>query len=474
MRNRYTTAMSDAHDAPTPIDHPTVVLGAGLAGLAAAVALAQRGVAVTLLAAEDAPEHPHTLLPRAAQSVDDLLARLHADSPVRYQDALAFAFLADGGEPAVDQFKADDLPAPMHLVRPLSRCQGWSVSQKFAIARGLLAIVQVSRRSQTLYHDQTFGSFLTEHNQPASAIDTFWSPLTVALAGRGVDHLRADSGIQMFQDALLLRSEAFAFGVPALDTAALLAAAEPIITAAGGRVVTHTTAEALVSDGSKVTAVRMADGQEIAGRAFITAVPCDRLASLAAGSLKDTDDRLGGLADAIVRTSIGVELFVKPADSEARALEHPAVLTPGARLAWLSCLGINSEGEHAGSQRLAGALHAESLERASDDEVLTAAMSDARRLVPGFDDAVLVQGSVTRLSQVMFPADAPRPTTRGSVENLMLAGGWLDTGWPGTPEGAVRSGYAAATAVLREAGADAADQSVPEPEPGQLAAFVAG
>jgi zeta-carotene desaturase len=36
---------------------------------------------------------------------------------------------------------------------------------------------------------------------------------------------------------------------------------------------------------------------------------------------------------------------------------------------------------------------------------------------------------------------------------MFLAGDWTATGWPATMEGAVRSGYLAAEAVLRSAGA---------------------
>ena len=38
----------------------------------------------------------------------------------------------------------------------------------------------------------------------------------------------------------------------------------------------------------------------------------------------------------------------------------------------------------------------------------------------------------------------------GGVANLYLAGDWCDTGWPATMESAVRSGYAAASAITGE------------------------
>ena len=49
------------------------------------------------------------------------------------------------------------------------------------------------------------------------------------------------------------------------------------------------------------------------------------------------------------------------------------------------------------------------------------------------------------------PAQSPPP---GGVWNLFLAGDYTRTGWPATMEGAVRSGYLAAQAVLNPAGVD--------------------
>jgi uncharacterized protein with NAD-binding domain and iron-sulfur cluster len=44
--------------------------------------------------------------------------------------------------------------------------------------------------------------------------------------------------------------------------------------------------------------------------------------------------------------------------------------------------------------------------------------------------------------------DRWRPAQDAGLRNLFLAGDWTRTGWPATMEGAVRSGYLAAEAVL--------------------------
>jgi len=53
----------------------------------------------------------------------------------------------------------------------------------------------------------------------------------------------------------------------------------------------------------------------------------------------------------------------------------------------------------------------------------------------------------------MLPGvDRLRPPQQSPISNLQLAGDWTQTGWPGTMEGAVRSGYLAAENVLRRCG----------------------
>src|SRR5262249_5656273 len=67
--------------------------------------------------------------------------------------------------------------------------------------------------------------------------------------------------------------------------------------------------------------------------------------------------------------------------------------------------------------------------------------------------------------------DVLRPAQRTPVEGLFLAGDWTATGWPATMEGAVRSGYLAAEAILQDLGRP---ERILEPglEPGRLARWL--
>jgi uncharacterized protein with NAD-binding domain and iron-sulfur cluster len=78
-------------------------------------------------------------------------------------------------------------------------------------------------------------------------------------------------------------------------------------------------------------------------------------------------------------------------------------------------------------------------------------------LLPAAREARVLDFFVTREPQATFRASpgsgALRPPPRTRAPDLFLAGSWTDTGWPATMEGAVRSGNAAADALLAAAGA---------------------
>jgi hypothetical protein len=91
-------------------------------------------------------------------------------------------------------------------------------------------------------------------------------------------------------------------------------------------------------------------------------------------------------------------------------------------------------------------------------------------LLPGVREAQVLDFFVTREPQATFrPAPgsgALRPGPATAAPGLWLAGAWTDTGWPATMEGAVRSGQAAAAALLatgRPTGTAPAAQSSPPP-----------
>jgi uncharacterized protein with NAD-binding domain and iron-sulfur cluster len=86
-------------------------------------------------------------------------------------------------------------------------------------------------------------------------------------------------------------------------------------------------------------------------------------------------------------------------------------------------------------------------------EIIDLCLQEVRQALPGARDANLVKATVIKEAAATFSpepgVDRWRPKQKTRVRGLFLAGDWTDTGWPATMEGAVRSGYLAAEAVLK-------------------------
>ncbi|MGB6265746.1 MAG: FAD-dependent oxidoreductase, partial [Candidatus Acidiferrales bacterium] len=92
----------------------------------------------------------------------------------------------------------------------------------------------------------------------------------------------------------------------------------------------------------------------------------------------------------------------------------------------------------------------------SRQEIIELCLRELADVLPATRDAKLIKGTVIKEIHATFsPApgvDRFRPAQEIGVKNLALAGDWTRTGWPSTMEGAVRSGYLAAEALLASLG----------------------
>ena len=97
------------------------------------------------------------------------------------------------------------------------------------------------------------------------------------------------------------------------------------------------------------------------------------------------------------------------------------------------------------------------LTQRSRQEIIELCLAELREVLPATQGATLIKGTVIKEMCATFsPApgsDQWRPAQKSPLGRLFLAGDWTFTGWPSTMEGAVRSGYLAAEAILSDMGA---------------------
>lgn len=418
-----------------------IVAGGGLAGLAAAIALADSGYEVTVVEAkpylggratsyaipsvtgDDRPiDNCQHILLRCCVNLLDFYRRLGVADKIEFSSE--FYFVEPGG--GVSTFGRGCLPAPFHFTEAFLRMRYLSLGEKLAVARGLLALMRESRREDL--NDISMLEWLELHRQPPRAIERFWRQVLVSAVNEELGAMAASEGFQVIRLGFLARPDAYEMGVPSVPLGELVHVRHwsqwPNVRVLLRRTVQH------VGQGEVLV-----DGERHRADFVVCAVPWTRLASLNA-SLKVP----------VIESSpiTGIHLWF---DRSITDLPHATLLDR--TMQWMFNKGA---GRHI--QILVSA--SRSLVPMSRGEVIALAVGELGEYFPRVRQARLVRAHVVKEAHATFSARPglarlrPEPST--PVPNVFLAGDWTQSGWPSTMEGAVRSGYRAAEAVAAAAG----------------------
>jgi squalene-associated FAD-dependent desaturase len=434
-----------------------VVVGGGLAGITAALDCADAGLRVTLLerrprlggATWSFERHgawfdngQHVFL-RCCTEYRALLDRIGAADGVVLQNRLSIPVLAPGGERA--DLVRDPLPAPLHLGRALLGYRHLSATERVRAIRAALRLRALDPDDRSL-DDRSFGAWLTEHGQSPRAIAALWDLITVPTLNVHAVDASLGAAVMVFRTGLLDDARAGDIGYARIPLAALHAA--PALRAlheAGVEVRTDATASLVMlgTDGS-VRALQV-DGVALAADAVVVAVPHEAAAPLLPAGAIERQEHLGELGTSPI---VNVHVIFDRAVTDL-----PLAAGVGTPVQWVfdrtAASGIDS------GQCLAVSLSAADawLGRTSR-EIVDEIVGALGHLFPRVRGARLVDSIVTREHAATFrPAPGARqlrPGARTRIAGLYLAGAWTATGWPATMEGAVRSGHAAAAALLAE------------------------
>jgi phytoene dehydrogenase-like protein len=163
-----------------------VVVGGGLAGVSAALTLADAGAEVTLLERRQRLGGLTWSFQRNGLSFDNgqhvflrcctaylrFLERIGARHAVHLQSRLDIPVLSPDGTRA--SITRGSLRAPLHLVPALARYRHLAVRERLRLAWPALALSRLNPEDPWL-DTVTFGSWLSRHGQSDVAIDRLWN-----------------------------------------------------------------------------------------------------------------------------------------------------------------------------------------------------------------------------------------------------------------------------------------------------------
>jgi squalene-associated FAD-dependent desaturase len=439
------------------------VVGGGLAGITAAVALAEAGAKVTLLEARPRlggatcsfsrdgliiDNGQHVFL-RCCTAYRGLLARLGMTGAAPLQDRFDVTVLSPAGRA---RLRRTALPGPLHMGPALSGYRMLSFSQRMRVGLAALAMTRLDPADPAL-DGQRLGDWLAAHWQDERTRRVMWDLFTVSALNVAGDDANLGLAATVVKTALLSTRDAADIGVPAVPLGDLHGrAAEALCGKLGARVRHSAKAEAVEVLPGGGFRVRLADrpaagangsGREVTADGVVLAVPppiAARLLPPAAGTApvwRELDTSPIVNVHVIYDRRVTRLPFAAAVDSAVQWVfdrSGPAGLPEGQYLA----ISLSAADDYVDVP--AGRLK----------EKFLPALAE---LLPAARDAKVTDFFVTRERRATLRQEPGcgrlRPAAATALPGLVLAGAWTDTGWPDTMEGAVRSGLNAVRELRR-------------------------
>jgi len=434
------------------------VVGGGLAGISAALALADLGSQVTLfesrahLGGRVASVHH----PRMGVKIDNcqhaafrvydrffqLLGRADARDIVRIQSRTEIPFVSPEKR-VFASLRTGRLSPPNHMLTSMMRFPYLSMKDKLGMRKAIKAFAAEDDEGQWQLDDITFEKWLESKGQTPRAIERFFGFFTLAALNLKISEASAAQGVMLFRNGLFGARDAFdvvAFSQDlgqAMNGSLLTALKE-----SGVDVRTSATVKSVARDHVIV------ENERITHDHVVIATP----PHLAARLLKTIDEDLSEKISALEYSAlIGIHAFYRgsriPDDFHFAAMvDEPLIQMIFNRSHELD------EPIQDGIQWVSVPVsRADDYLNLSDEEIMAELARVLECLWPENSEIELVDHLIVKVPKATF-APTPgssknRPLVDSAGKNISLAGSYTMTGWPSTMESATRSGLAAAARI---------------------------
>ncbi len=446
-----------------PAPRRVVIIGGGLAGMAAAESLARHSgqlAKITILEArrltggragsfadpirEETVDYCQHVAMGCCTNLLQLLQRTDLGTHLRRHESLTFVH----PKTPPCKFAPSSLsPAPFHLAGAIGSMAFLDHRQRWQVRRGMARLLRTAEED---LRGQLAGEWLRSHGQADDTIEEFWGTFAVSALGEEVDRVDMSAVRKVMVDGFAAARGASDVLVPTLPLSELFGVRLPNqidrlgVSIRTGQAVTGLEYQA------DLAIVKTNSGETIQADHVISTLPWFSLEKLIAGAPQLSALRMYSEIPSSAIT--GVHLWL-----DREITELPLLVMVGTAAQWLFRPpwrdGRSERGEHYYQVVISASNKWRSI---SKEALVRRVMSDLRHLSDDASHARLLHSRVVTDPHSVFSIRPEvlvlRPSASTSLPWFHLAGDWIDTGWPATMEGAVISGRMAASSVASREG----------------------
>jgi squalene-associated FAD-dependent desaturase len=444
-----------------------VIVGGGLAGIGCAVALRESGLRVSIF------ESAHVLGGRACSWTDahtgdvidlgphivltehrNMLALLDVlgsrDRIVWETDRLIR--LREGAR--VTDMQLHSLPAPLHLLPSFARARSVGWADILSNHRVLWTAMRLTESKVRPLDEHSAIDLLRRCGVSQKFIDWFWASACMSVLNVPLERCSAGALMRVFSQ--LAGLQRYAIGFADVGLAELFVPASiRLVEDAGGRIFCASPVQQIVCEGGRFQAVALANGERVAARICVAAVPPQVLTGLLPPGytgMPPFSDASAFEPSPYVSSYLWFDQKLTGEKFWARVW-NPADLNTdfydlsNIRRGWR---------DRDGSVIASNVIYSHRARQLSDDDIVSATVNEIQEAFPHARHASLRHAVVNRIPMAI-PCPVPgserrRPPTQTPIDGLLLAGDWTRTELPASMESAVHSGFSAAEEIWRSSG----------------------
>lgn len=476
-------ASSDASDV---LETDVAIVGGGLAGLTTAVALTRAGIGCTVVERHDRlggrarswrdettgdPVHigPHIFLSKYPNMLQ-LLDWLGTRDQIVWQDD-HFLAVVDGDH--TFELEQHPLPAPFHFLPSVLADERIGHDHKLSNIPVTLYAMQMDEQDVMRLDGMNAYAFLRRMGVTEKYIRQFWAFTSRAIMNVPIEICSAGALMRFFKR--FIGHNEFSFGFPDGGLGELFAPQTlQFIRDGGGEVLLETEVAGFDARGDRVDGLHLADGRRIEADTTVAALPPTTLRQMVPRQWAREHELFGQLG------------FFQPSRYASPYIWFDRKLTD--RMMWarehreyeLNCdfydlSNINSGWEGRNSVITSNIIWADRIDGMTDTEIVEETVSEIADFLPAASMDRVEHARVNRIPMAIhcpFPGtERRRPDTDAPIENLLLAGDWIQTHLPASMESAVMAGWMAADEIVDQR-RGRADFTVPHPDVEGLTAMV--
>jgi zeta-carotene desaturase len=437
------------------------IIGAGVAGMSAACALAEAGLRVQLVeqrgylggrassylhpGVNEVIDNCQHVLFGCCTNLQGFYRRIGVADRIHWTSEMTM--IEPGGRrSALRPFRLGPftLPAPLHSAPSFLSAKAFTLADKLALGRAMRAMM---KPEALIYTRESLGAWLRRHKQTDGAINRFWRLVIASALNAEIDAISVPYAAKVIRELFMNSAQAGSMGMSTVPLSALYAGVPQLLAERGGSVLLNTHVEgAAWNEASSQWLICTRTG-ELISDFVILALPFESTQKLLPHL--PAEEGTEKLARQIERHEhwpiCSVHLWF---DREVTDLEHAVLLDREIHWMYNQSKLQTGRGGHYIELVVSATRAFAALPR---EAAIQQALSELAEFFPTVASAKLEKVALVKEMHATFGVppgvDSARPTAASPWPKLFLAGDWVQTGWPSTMESAARSGHLAAEAL---------------------------